>query len=218
MFEQGVSFGVVIILVALALITGLMAGYFFKREDVRKKALEIQADNERKIREADKKVHEAERKAKDLEMSAERESKDMIADAKFQVAEMEKDTERQRARLEKDEEELTKNVAEIERQRELISEKESEIEVKKSKLSEVIEQQTEVLQKVAKMKKEDAEAKLLENVEKQKEKDLLRRTKALDADIEENLETKAKVLHILTLICSSRRREYDISCSFRYGF
>ena len=186
------SFPTVIIFSALSLMIGLGAGYFFKREDLRKKQLELEAGNEKKVREAERKVHESEKHAREVELSAESKAKDIISEGKDKANQIRQEVERQEARMEQKEEDLTKKVDEVENQRITLLEKESEVKKKKEKWDTLLEEQSTKLESLAKMSAEEAEEKLLETIEQQKQDKLLSRMKKSDVEIEETLEERSR--------------------------
>ncbi len=177
---------------ASALMLGLAAGYFFKREDLRKKQLEFDAENAKKVRDAESQVHAAEKKAREIELSAESSSKDIIADAKDKANRIRQEVEKQEARLEQREQDLDEKVKEIERQRQSLSDKEDALKQKVDELQVKIDEEVSKLEQIAKMKQSEAEERLYEIVEEKKEKELLARMKRADNRIKETVEEKAR--------------------------
>jgi ribonuclease Y len=190
--ESIVAFPTLIIWMALALIIGLSAGYFFKREDLRKKQYEFEADNAKKIRETESKIHKAETKAREIELSAESKAKDIIAEAKDEAVKINQEAEKQLARVEQKEEDLDDKVKEVERQRTGLFEKEQALGSKESRLEELINEELEKIEEIAKLSREEAEERMYELVEKEKEEELLARMKRADRNIEEEVDARAK--------------------------
>ncbi len=177
---------------ASALMLGLAAGYFFKREDLRKKQLEFDAENVKKIRDAETQVHIAEKKAREVELTAESNSKDVIADAKEKANRMLQEVEKQAARLEQRELDLDGKVKEIENQRQGLIDKETILIEKKAELQTKIDEEAIKLEQIAKLNQEEAETRLYEIVEKKKEKEMLARLKRADLRIKETVDEKAR--------------------------
>lgn len=192
MDEPTFPFGIIILFSVICLTVGIASGYFFKREDLRKKQLEFDADNQKKIREAERKVHESEKHAREIELSAESKSKDIVSEAKDRAAEIRQEAEKTAARIEQKEEDLTKKVDEVERQRLALVEKEKTIAEKNEKMDELILEEKAKIEEVARLSQEEAENRLFELIEKEKEGDLVARMKKVEAQMEENVEEKAR--------------------------
>ncbi|QQS59232.1 ribonuclease Y [Candidatus Peregrinibacteria bacterium] len=181
-----------LLIVAAFLIFGIAAGYFFKREDLRKRQLELEAENEKKVREAEKKVHESEKRARDIEHEATSRSKDMIAEAKEEAVQIRQEVEKMEARIEQKEEDLSKKVQEVERQRLSLVDQEKEIVQEKDRLQEMIMEETVKIEKIAKLSQEEAEQRLYGIIEQKKEKLLVERMKRAEREIEEVADEKAR--------------------------
>lgn len=182
----------IVIASLLSLVVGAAAGFFFKQGDLQKKQLELEAENAKKVREAEKKIHEAEKKARELELSAESKSKDIISEAKEEANKLTQGLEKQQARLEQKEEDLTKKVDEVEKQRATLVEKEEVLKEDQEKLEKIIEEEAGKLEEIAKLSKEEAEQRLLEIIEKEKEEDLLKKMKKAESEIQETVDEKAR--------------------------
>jgi len=187
-----VSLILLIIVGLLALSLGLLAGYFFKREDYRNSKMKAEADSQKIIRKAEQDAHAMEKKTQQKQLESERKAQQIMTSAEHKAIEKEKDLERQSVNLEHKEKELDQKVNEITKQREQLKNKETEIINKQEKLDGIIVEQTEVLEKVAGMDKAAALDKLLENIKQQKQGDLLRQMRALDYEFDEKVEKKAK--------------------------
>lgn len=187
-----VSFPTLLLFSALSLVIGLGAGYFFKREDLRKKQLEFEAENAKKISSAQEKIHQAERKARETELTAESKAKDIIADAKDEAATLRQEVEKQEAKIEQKEEDLDKKVEEVERQRLSLQEKEDGIVAEKEKLNSLYEEEMKKMEQISKMTQEEAEKRLFDLVEKRKEEKLVKRLKKSESEIEDTIEEKSR--------------------------
>ncbi len=177
---------------AFCLIIGLSAGYFFKREDLRKKQLEFDAENAKKVSDAEKKVHISQQKARELELSAESNAKDIIADAKDEASKIRQEVEKQEARIEQKEEDLTKKVSEVEQQRGALVAQETVLQEQKDKLDTLLNEETEKIEQIAKLSQEEAEKRLFDLIEQKKEEKLVKRMKRADQEIEESVEERAR--------------------------
>jgi ribonuclease Y len=194
MTESGliIAFPTLIVFIFIALLIGLGVGYFFGREHLRKKQLEQDAKNAKELSDAERKVHQAEKRARELELSAESKAKDIIADSKEEALKIRQDVERQQARIEQKEEDLTKKVQEAERQRQELSKREEKIKERRRELDDLFEEEIKKIESVAKLSQEEAEKRLFAFVEERKEKKLMERIKLSEAEIEETIEGKAR--------------------------
>ena len=176
----------------VALLLGAGGGFLVKREVGRKQALEIEANNERKIREAERKIHENEKKASAIISDAKDEANKFLNDAKDEARSRLQEIEKREIRLEQSEKNLDQKVNEVQKQKEDLQGQTENLQEKEKELDGKIAEQTEKLEKVAKMKKDDALALLLENVEKTHEEEILRKGKILDGILKETADEKAK--------------------------
>lgn len=181
-----------IIFSILSLAIGAGAGFFLKQENLKKKSLELEADNARKISDAEKKIHAAEKKARELELSSESTAKDIIADAKDKANETRQEVEKQQARMEQKEEDLDKKVTEIERQRESVSEQEKQLSDKNNRMEDLINEELKKMEEIAKMNQEEAEERIMELIEKKKEEKIVKKLKRVEQEVEEKAEEKAR--------------------------
>lgn len=186
------SLGYLIIFSAFSLMIGLAAGYFFKREDLRKKQLEFDAENAKKIRTAEAGVFAAEKKARELELSAESKSKDIISEAKDKANQIRQEVEKLQARIDQKDEDLNSKIKEIDDQKKLLLEKEKSIEDKVNELEELISDELKKIEEIANLNEEQALERLFAIIEEKKEAELLDRIKRADLRIKETAEEKAR--------------------------
>ncbi len=181
-----------IIGIAIGLMVGIGAGYFFKREDIRKKSLELEAENERKIRRAEQKIHENEKKAQDIINSAKDKSHDIVSKAKDEAHQFRKDIEKDAVRIEQEQKNLKEKTKEIEKQAQTIDKEKAEITEMKEELTLTIEEEKSKLEKIAKLKQSEAKDLLLKLVEKTHEQDILEKMRRAEENLKETLDDKAK--------------------------
>lgn len=198
-----------ILITIIALAVGFGVGFILKKNDIQKKSLELEAQNARKISEAEKKIIAAEKKARELELSSESTAKDIISDAKDAAHEMRQEVEKQQARLEQKEEDLDKKVSEIERQRESIKEKEKNLEEKNSRMEDLINQELEKMEEIAKLSQEEAEGRIMELIEKKKEQKIVKKLRRVEQEVEEKAEEKARdiIVHAIQKYASDVTNE-----------
>ncbi|MEI7511056.1 MAG: ribonuclease Y [Candidatus Peregrinibacteria bacterium] len=186
---------------------GAAAGYFLVG---RKKSLEIEADLERKIREAEKKVVEEEKKSfdierknKELEREGERQSQKMMEDAKDEISKKEREIERESARLEEREKSLDEKVKSVEEQKSFFKTKTEELEEEKrkalevlqeeqKKLSEVIKKEETALEQISGLSKDEAKEELFAKIEQTAEEDLVNKMHRCEDRMKEEMDAKAR--------------------------
>jgi ribonuclease Y len=181
-----------IIVALVALGAGFAVGYFLKREDLKQKTLELEAENERKIRASQEKIHKNERKAQEVLSEAKDKSHEIISEAKDKAYQKQQELEKREARLEQKENSLTEKVAELEKQRSNLEAKNQELEELREELADTIAQEKTQLEKIAKMKEKDALDLLLKKVEDTHEKDLLVKMRRAEEALQENIEEKSR--------------------------
>jgi len=211
--EIAISFGMTITIASFSLIIGILAGYFFKREDLRKKQLELDAENERKIRQAEKKVHEFEIRSKEIESESQKKYNDIITEAKNKANKISQEIEKKEARIESKEEDLTKKVEEVESQRVKILEKEHDIEEKKKEIEIIFTKQKTELEKIAGMRSDEAIEKLFGKIKQEKEQDLILRMKRAEEEIHEKIEDKSReiIAHAIQKYAADTTSELTIT-------
>ncbi len=183
----------------LSLLVGTLAGYLFKREDLKRKKLELDAENERNIRQSEKKVHESEKKAQTILNDAKDEVHEIVSKAKDKAFAKIQELEKREIKLEQKENNLTDNVKKVEKQKislqeekEKLDEKIEELDEKTEKLDEKIKEVGVRLEKVSGMTKDEAKELLLKKVELVFEKDIINKMKRAEENLKDSLEEKAK--------------------------
>ncbi len=207
---------------------GALLGYFLIG---RKKALEIEAQIQQSMREAEKKVVEEEKKAfdierknKELEREGERKAQKMIEDAKDDISKKEREIERESARLEEREKLLDEKVKSVEDQRLSLKNKEEGLEEEKKqiaetlqeeqkKLSEMIQKEEIALEKIAGFTKEEAKEELFIKIEQTAEEDLVHKMKRCEDRMKEEVDAKARntIIQVVQRLASEVTSESTIS-------
>lgn len=182
----------IFISLVIGLAAGFGGGYLIKREDLRKKTLEIEAENERRIRKAEQKVHESEKKAQELINSAKDRSHELVSKAKDEAHQLRKDIEKDSARLEQEEKNLSQKSKDLEEKEKDVEQMKSEVTEMKEELTVAIEEEKVKLEKIAKLKQSEARDELLGMVEKTYEKDILDKMRRAEENLKETLDDKAR--------------------------
>ncbi|MBI5414176.1 ribonuclease Y [Candidatus Peregrinibacteria bacterium] len=175
-----------------ALLLGGGAGYFFKNQDIKSKALKVEAENERKIRVTEQKIYEMEKKSNEQERKAEQKAHEILTKAKDEAHEKTQEIEKQTLRLEQKEEVLTEKVKEVERQKEMYISREASLKEREVKLNEILENEQKELEKIASLTKEAAKEMMFEKIEKTAAEDLINRMKRAEDRIKDEVEGKSR--------------------------
>ncbi len=186
----------VILYVLLALGVGVGSGYFFKSEDVRAKSLKIEAENERKIRKAEQKIHEIEKKSQDIALQAKEKAHSIVLEAKDEAAKKIQEVEKQSARAEQKEGEFTKKLEEVAKDQKQMEKDKEELVKMKENLQKTLESEQKELEKIAGMKKEEAKEMLFEKIEKTAGQDMINRMKRSEDRIKEEADVRGKEIII----------------------
>lgn len=199
------------------ILLGIFGGYFFVG---RKKALEIEAEMERKVRESEKliaenekKSFEIERKNREMEIEAKDKSKKILEDAQEEVRKQRQEVEKQEARLEEKERLLDEKVGEIERQKNLFEEKSLALKEQEKEISLLIEKEQLELERISGLKKEEAKEALFQKIEQVAGEDLVRKIHLMEERTKAEVEEKAKntIVQAVQRIASDVTSETTIS-------
>lgn len=141
---------------------------------------------------AKKSIRESEQKQKELILKAKDEALKIKEEATREEATKRKYLEEIERDLRRKEESIDRRVESIDVERENVLKKEREIREVKSQILKIKDEQQEALQKVAKMKKEEAKELLLSTVEKEYREDLVGKIKAEKQKAKEEAEVIAR--------------------------
>ncbi len=169
----------------LALFLGLLVGYLLNLFLTNKR---ISSARSR----ADNLLTEAKNKAQDLLLDAKSNSLKILEDAKKEEQERRHQVVRLEEMLSKRESEMETRARELEKEKQALVVKVGETDALKTELDARKQKQTEELQKVAGLKKEEAKAILFKNLEEEYRGDLLERIHKFEQSGKEELDNKAK--------------------------
>jgi ribonucrease Y len=196
---------------------GVLGGYFFVG---RKKALEIEAETERRVRESEKLIaenekrsFEIERRNRETEIEGRDKAKKIIDDAQEDIRNQKQEIEKQEARLEEKEKILDEKVLEVGRQKNLFEEKVSGLADKEKSIDEVLEKEQGELERISGLKKEEAKEVLFQKIEQVAAGDLARKMRIMEDRTKTELEEKARntIVQAVQRIASDVTSETTIS-------
>ncbi|MBI4592396.1 ribonuclease Y [Candidatus Uhrbacteria bacterium] len=187
----------------LSLLVGGAAGYVIRKTQAKKSADHAEARAEAILSEAKKKQEEifAETKTREQEalLRAKEKALKIIDEAKQDEASRRRDIQDQQRRLEKRETMFDEKLVEIEDKKTMLEKKTKEIDEIKDRIVRIREEQVTKLQEIASLNREQAEAKLLAEIERDAEAALMSRLRKLEQESEEQLEIKSRKILSLAL-------------------
>jgi ribonucrease Y len=177
----------------------IAAGAFYLGYWVRKKnqARQVgQAEDK-----AEKILHEARSKEKDLLLKAQDKALKIIEESKVEEHKRREEVNALQIRLEQRESSFSKRLLELQEKQQELYDRVNKVEEAKEKIRQIKEEQLEKLKKIAEMSKEEARDVLFKNVEIEAKDDLMVRIQKLERENDESLDEKAR-----ELIASSMQR------------
>ncbi len=172
-------------LLAAAGVVGAALGYFIRYLV----ALSKKGSIEQNLKQA---MLDAQEEAKKITLSAEHEAAEILKTAREDIREKEEKIKKTEDRLVAKEELLDKRQTDIDKEVDSLKLKIEEIKQKKEKVDGMEATKIAELQKIAKLSEEEARQKLLLDIERKYEEDLVVRMKKMDTTNLEKLETRAK--------------------------
>ncbi|MFH1367033.1 MAG: ribonuclease Y [Patescibacteria group bacterium] len=191
-----------IILLAIGLPGGILAGYFARKFWAIRESASVEAKSKSLIDQAKEKQKEILIQAKDKALS-------VIEDAKKEGEERLRELNRIQGRLEKRESLFDQKILDFEERQQGLLDKVQRIEKMKEEISGVKEEQIKKLEKIAQLTMEEAKKVLLENTETRMKEELLARIRKLQAESQEELEKESKNIlsSVIQRIASSHATE-----------
>ncbi len=180
-----------LLVVVLALGTG-GAGYVVSNYQAKQKSGAADAK-------AKKALGEAEAKAKEITLEAKTEAIKLIEASKKEESDRRKQLLEVENRLSSRETQLDKKLDELDHRSEKLRAEEDDLTKLKDELKAIRVKQQENLEKIAKLKKEEAQAKLMEMTERDIKSDLVGLVNKLENEAKENAEEKAKDIILLAM-------------------
>ncbi|MEK7615329.1 MAG: ribonuclease Y [Patescibacteria group bacterium] len=192
-----------IVLTLIALAIGGAGGYYYRQSVGKKSADHAEAKAEQMLSEAKAKQQEILQQAKtsqqELLLEAKEKSINLIEEAKREEQTRRRDIQDQQRRLEKRESMFDEKLIEVEDKKTKLEEKTKEIESVRSSIEQLKEEQIVKLQEVAKLTHEQAEERLMQQVQEDSQEALMTRLRKMEEVTEEELEVKSRKVLSLAL-------------------
>ncbi|MBI5793547.1 ribonuclease Y [Candidatus Uhrbacteria bacterium] len=188
---------------ALTLIVGLAIGYALRKAMAKRMAGDAESKVEKMLADAREKQQELLQAAKNQEqellIQAKEKSLKIIEEAKQEEQSRHRDLQDQQRRLEKRETLFDEKLLEIEEKKSKLEDRAKEIEVVKAQITELKNAQVTKLQEVAGLTRQQAEEKLLKEIETDAQEALMSRLRKLEQLNEEELEVKGRKILSLAM-------------------
>jgi ribonucrease Y len=193
-FMQLLNYIIVFIALIGGAMLGILAGYFWfsQAKRISLKMQQKMNDLDREIAKLDAQLAEKHGALKAAEQEAKLQAREIINDAKMKVREEEAKVEAQSARLEEKEKVLDEKVTEIERQKSRVTEKEAAVTELQAELKEAARTHREALEKVAKLKTDEAKVELTKSIEAEFSDYFAKQVKILREQAKQEYENEAK--------------------------
>ncbi len=182
----------ILFFILLALSGGAVLGYF-TRQTIASKQINTAEAKMVKI------MNEAKDKAKEMLLSAKDKSVKILEESKKQEQERHGQLVRMEERLEKKDENLEKKSGELERNQNNLLQKAQEIKNIKEEVEQVKTEQSEKLQKIAKLSYEEAKDLLLKMSEEKYKEELVQKIRRMEEEESDELDKKACDLMVLAM-------------------
>ncbi len=175
------------VVVILALVVGVAAGYFFHRYQMeqRKKGQQERADNILKG---------ASEQARLIESQARESATKIVQAAESEMKERRIELSKETERLDKRRTELDGRADKLEQREQTINKRQSQVDKRANEIDKVYEEQTKKLEQVAQMSQDDARKELFASVEKEARGDMARIIRQIEAEAREEGEKRARKL------------------------
>lgn len=144
------------------------------------------------LKEIELKQREMEHKIKETTVEAKSKAQEILDEAKREEQEKRLQLEKHEAKLEAKENALDEKVKAVEDQKTAINQKEKEIIAKQAEIESARSEQIEQLEKIAKLKKDEAKELLLKQIEIDAEAELINKIKRVELDTKEEADKIAK--------------------------
>lgn len=187
---------VVYVLIGLIIGAVLVLAYYKVQGNAHIQQLE--AENEKKFVQAQRKLMEIEQKAtvaetklKEKILDAKNKALEIVEEAKKEEQNMRRQLEKHEERLIGKEDNLEKKMTEVEKMKEDIGKKEADLKVEEEKIEALRMEQEEKLASITQLSKEEARQLLLENIEKDYKDDLVAQYQKINEEVKEDAKKEA---------------------------
>ncbi|MCJ7584447.1 MAG: ribonuclease Y [Anaerolineales bacterium] len=175
------------LIMGLALVVGLIVGYFFNRY-LSEKAQRKQHDKAEKI------LQEAKEQGRIIEIQARDRALKAAQAAEVEIGHLRSELNREEERLQKRRSELDLRVERLEQRDQAVNKRQSAVDRRFNEIENLHNQQMDELQKIAQMSTDEARTILLSEVEKESRNDMARIIRQIEAEAREEGERRARKL------------------------
>ncbi|MBI4092412.1 MAG: ribonuclease Y [Candidatus Kerfeldbacteria bacterium] len=191
-----------IILTAVGIPAGVLAGYFFRKSWATREAQSVESKSQALI-------NEARAKQKEILLEAQEKALKVLEDAKKEEDQRRRELQSQRDRLEQREAKFDEKLLELERSKEETQKRALKADEIRKELERIREEQFKKLEKIAELTRDEAKRVLLENTEHSMRDELVSRIKKLQQESQEELEKESKKLisTVMQRVASSHAAE-----------
>ncbi len=187
----------------LVLLVGAGAGYVVRKHVATRNVADAEGRAEKILAEAKEKAQEtltdAKNKQQEILLEAKDRSLKSIEDAKREEQSRRQEMTEMQRRLEKRESMFDSKLLEVEDKKAKLEERMQQVDEAKAQISEIKEQQSSKLQEIASLTREQAEARLMEEMEKISQEALMSRLRKLEQVEEEEVEKQSRKLLSLAI-------------------
>lgn len=196
------SVSIWIILVAVGIPAGVIAGYFLRKSWAVREAASAEAK-------ARKLIDEAKAKHKEILLEAKEKSLDVIEEAKREEEGRRRELKELQERLAKREGRFDQQLLELENRQQAVTDKSAKLDELKKEIIAIRDEQIAKLEKMASLTEAEAQKNLIDSVETRMKDELLQRIRKLQHEAHEQLEQEAKTIlsTIMQRIASSHAAE-----------
>lgn len=184
-----------IMYIIIGLVLGGGAAFFYFKERNKKDDTEYQNKVEaakNQLKEIELKQRETEHKIKEASVEAKSQAQEILEEAKKEEQQKRQQLEKQEAKIEAKESTLDEKVKEVESQREKLKNTQEQLAEKQAEIENARAEQIEQLEKIAKMKKDEAKELLLKEIEIDSQDELINKMKKVELDTKEEADKIAK--------------------------
>jgi ribonuclease Y len=176
-----------VIAVVIALVAGSVIGYFLRQ-------LQLERNVRGRQAEAERLVEEAQSKARDLELQARDQALRIRDDAEKELTRRRNELSNEEERIQKRRADLDRRMDQLEKRDQTLSKRQSSLDKRANELEQRHEEIVVELERVSSMTRDDAKARLLQEVERESRADMLRIIRQIEEEAQMEGEKRAREL------------------------
>jgi ribonuclease Y len=177
----------IVILVPTAVVLGFIVGYIFNQNRI-EKIRRLQKEQ------AEKMLDEAKEQARKIEIKARDEALEVMKKGESEVERRRTEINKEEDRLQKRREELDGRLDRMEKREQTLNKRQSFVDKRANEIEKLYEEEMAELQRISQLTTEQAQAMLLENVEKESRADMARIIRQIEMEAREEGENRARKL------------------------